>query len=170
MIRYALKCAEGHEFDSWFQSAEAYDRLTGAGRLSCPHCGVSRVEKSLMAPRVRPARAAVQAPGRDEAAEGATTSGAATAHGAYLHEDARPGGPLSALTPAEAAVAALRRHVEATADYVGADFAEEARRIHDGAATERPIWGEARLGDAKALIDEGIPVAPLPFRPTRKSN
>jgi hypothetical protein len=164
MIRYTLKCADGHEFESWFQSTEAYDRLAGAGRLSCPQCGANRVEKSLMTPRVRPARAAVKAPGREGPTEGAT------AHGAYLDKDVRPGGALSASTPAEAAIAALRRHVEATADYVGNDFAKEARRIHDGEAAERPIWGEARLGETKALIEDGIPVAPLPFRPTRKSN
>lgn len=166
MIRYALRCANGHEFESWFQSADAHDRLAGAGQITCPHCGVSRVEKTLMAPRVRPSRAASRT-GETPADPG----GGAHAHGAYLGTPPGAGGPLSGVTTAaEAALAALRHHVETTADYVGTDFAREARRIHDGTATERPIWGEARLGEAKALIEDGIPVAPLPFRPTRKSH
>lgn len=166
MIRYALKCAEGHGFESWFQSAAAYDRLAAAGQVTCPHCGESRVEKTLMAPQVRPARGAAPVP--DEAD---TNRGGAQAHGAYIGTSGAVGGALTgAATPAEAALAALRRHIETTADYVGTDFAVEARRIHDGDAVERPIWGEARISEAKALIDDGIPVAPLPFRPTRKSN
>lgn len=67
-------------------------------------------------------------------------------------------------------LAALRRQIEEKADYVGTDFATEARAIHDGAAPERPIWGEARAEEAKALIDDGIPVAPLPFIPRGKTN
>lgn len=166
MIRYTLKCVDGHGFESWFQSAAAYDRLAAAGQITCPQCGVSRVEKTLMAPQVRPAKSAANAP--DGYGE---PEGGAQAHGAYLDKATIMGGQLSrAATPAEAALAALRRHVETTADYVGSDFAQEARRIHDGEATERPIWGEARISEAKALIEDGIPVAPLPFRPTRKSN
>ena len=165
MIRYTLKCAEGHGFESWFQSAAAFDRLAAAGQIACPQCGAQRVEKTLMTPQVRPARSSAKTPGRAEAADGG-----AQAHGAYLDKDTRTGGPLSATTPKEAALAALRRHVETTADYVGKTFTAEARRIHEGTAAERPIWGEARIEDAKALIEDGIPVAPLPFRPTRKSN
>ncbi len=52
MIRYALKCKEGHEFESWFQSASAFDVLAKAGHLSCAICGGTEVTKSLMAPRV----------------------------------------------------------------------------------------------------------------------
>lgn len=66
-------------------------------------------------------------------------------------------------TPAEAAFQSLREKVEAESDYVGKEFASEARRIHLGEATERGIWGEASQEDAKALHDEGVPIAPLPF-------
>lgn len=156
MIRYALKCTQGHDFESWFQSAAAYDWLAGAGHVACPMCGDVKVAKSLMAPQVRLARAVE--PGDAEPVDADRVPPKAA-------------GPLT--SPAnkdEAALAALRRHVEENADYVGGTFAAEARRIHAGAAPERPIWGEARIDDAKALIDEGINVAPLPFRPTRKSN
>jgi hypothetical protein len=155
MIRYALKCAQGHGFESWFQSAAAFDRLAAAGHIRCPDCGDATVEKGLMAPQVRPNR---------------TDAGGADA-GAQSPAAPADAGPLSApATPQEAALMALRRHVEKTADYVGGTFAAEARRIHAGTVPERPIWGEARIDDARALIEEGINVAPLPFRPTRKSN
>ena len=80
-------------------------------------------------------------------------------------------GPLSQpASPAEQALARLKAHVEANSDYVGRDFAKEARAMHLGEAPARAIWGEARGDEAKALIEDGIPVAPLPFTPSRKSN
>jgi hypothetical protein len=142
MIRYALKCAKAHEFESWFQSAGAYDALRGAGHVACPLCGDTAVEKLLMAPSVRPARKA---------------------------EGAKP----SLQTPAsemEAALAAMRAEIEKNSDYVGMNFVAEARKMHAGEAPERAIHGEARLEEAKKLIEEGIPVAPLPFLPKRQAN
>jgi hypothetical protein len=145
MIRYSLKCAREHGFDSWFQSAEAFDSLRAAGLLGCPECGSAEVEKALMAPQVLPAR-----------------SGPA----------AEPERPLDN-TPANArerALAALRRKVEEGSDYVGMNFAREAREIHEGTAPPRSIWGEARMDEAISLIEDDIPVTPLPFRPRSKSN
>ncbi|MBB5514283.1 hypothetical protein FHS89_000281 [Rubricella aquisinus] len=140
MIRYALKCKDGHQFDSWFQDSATFDRLQSAGHVACAVCGVSSVEKAIMAPRVR-----------------------------TKEQDNAPA--LSAPAhPAEQALRALRTKVEAEADYVGDTFATEARRIHDGEAQDRPIWGEAKLADAKSLAEDGIPVVPLPFAPTRKTN
>ncbi|MEM1100330.1 MAG: DUF1178 family protein [Pseudomonadota bacterium] len=52
MIRYTLKCKEGHAFDSWFSDASSFDSLRAAGHVSCAICGSSEVEKSLMAPAV----------------------------------------------------------------------------------------------------------------------
>lgn len=147
MIRYTLKCSNDHSFDSWFQSANAFDGLAARGLVSCAVCGVMTVAKSLMAPAVRPAR---------NVAEPAT---------------AKPTGPLS--TPEgqmEEALAALRREVEANSEYVGMNFATEARRIHAGNAPERAIYGEAKPDEARKLIEDGVPVAPLPFVPARKTN
>ncbi|MDF1719026.1 MAG: DUF1178 family protein [Antarcticimicrobium sp.] len=148
MIQYALKCAEGHAFDSWFKSAEAFDKLAAAGLVQCAICGSAQVEKAMMTPRVSPGRkAADPAP------------------------DSTPERPLSQpASPAEQAIAELRRKVEENSDYVGKNFASEARAIHEGAAPQRPIYGEARAEDARALIEDGVPVAPLPFTPNRKTN
>lgn len=141
MIQYSLKCAEGHRFDSWFQSAAAFDKLQATGLVACAVCGTESVEKALMAPRVN----------GTEAAE--------------------PPKPLrSPGTAAEQALAALKAHVEKTSDYVGRNFAQEARAMHQGDAPERAIWGEARGDEARALAEDGIRIAPLPFVPTRKSN
>ncbi|TNF65067.1 MAG: DUF1178 family protein [Rhodobacteraceae bacterium] len=147
MIQYALTCAEGHSFDSWFQSAEAYDKLAAAGLVACAVCGGTSVTKSLMAPAVRVRR------------------------GADAPPDRASGGPLSQpASPAEQALAELKRRIEENSDYVGTDFARVARAIHAGDAPERPIHGEAKVDEARRLIEDGIPVAPLPFRPGRKSN
>lgn len=144
MIRYTLKCDQDHDFDSWFASADAFGSLLGAGQLACPICGSTKVDKGLMAPSVRPARKAAPSP---------------------------MAGHLSQpQTEVETAMAAMRRHVEANSDYVGVNFVAEARRMHSGEAPERSIYGEARLADAKALIEDGVPVAPLPFMPARKVN
>jgi hypothetical protein len=140
MIRYNLSCDQGHDFDSWFQSAAAYDRLAGQGHVACALCGSTAVEKALMAPALRPAD-------RTEAAPLAT--------------------PQSEL---EQKLAALRAHIEETSDYVGLSFAAEARAMHDGLIPERAIHGEARPDEARRLIEDGIPVAPLPFLPKAKAN
>ena len=145
MIRYSLRCADDHGFESWFQSAAAYDDLARVGRLSCPVCGSRQIEKSLMAPAVRPARAQAAAPVAAPSVQA----------------------PVS---DAEKAIAALRRKVEENSEYVGLNFVTEARAIHDGDAPERAIYGEARFEDAKKLIEDGVPVAPLPFLPVRKMN
>ncbi|KIN60311.1 DUF1178 domain containing protein [Sulfitobacter noctilucae] len=85
---------------------------------------------------------------------------------------ARTGEALPALSApegqAEEALAALRKKVEENADYVGTRFAQEARAMHLGDAPERAIYGEARLDQAKELIEDGVPLMPLPFRPKQK--
>ncbi|MCB5410646.1 DUF1178 family protein [Pseudogemmobacter faecipullorum] len=171
MIRYSLRCLSGHNFESWFADAAAYDGLSAAGHIACPDCGSSDVEKALMVPSVRPARSAAkpEQPPRDPAA-------AEPAAAPALPGGARAGAaptPAAAALPApdlEKALAAMRREFEANSEYVGKEFASEARRIHEGAAPERVIYGEVRAEEARALIEEGVPVAPLPFTPRRKLN
>lgn len=131
MIRYALKCSEGHVFDSWFQSASAFDALARAGHLSCTVCGVADVEKTLMAPRVVADSDTSDDPQRD-------------------------------------AIAKMRKEVEENATYVGGKFAEKAREMHAGTAPETSIYGEANGAEVRALIEDGVPVVPLPFKPKQK--
>ena len=72
--------------------------------------------------------------------------------------------------PAEQVIAEIKKHVEENSHYVGKDFAKEARAMHLGDLPERAIYGEAKTEEAKSLIDDGIPVTPLPLTPNRKTN
>jgi hypothetical protein len=146
MIRYALRCNADHVFESWFQSAAAFDALSAQGHLSCAVCGSASVVKELMAPAV------------------ALSAGSAPTPSAGSDRLSAP------RDPREAALAELRRRVEENSEYVGLSFAAEARAIHDGDAPARSIYGEANREDARRLIEDGVPVAPLPFLPTRRSN
>jgi hypothetical protein len=112
--------------------------------------------------------------------QGASEQPAATTQHSDPHETVEPQADAQNLpahmheapTPQsmEASIAKMRAHVEMTSDYVGSNFTEQARAMKDGSAPERSIYGEANLEDAKALIDEGVPVIPLPFAPKRKLN
>lgn len=141
MIKYTLKCDDDHTFDSWFQSSEAYEKLAKTGMIACAVCGSATVTKALMAPRVK----------TDEDA-------------------AQPVALAEPQSDMEKALQEFRDKVEANSDYVGKDFATEARAMHDGEAPHRSIYGEARLEDARSLIEDGVPVAPLPFKPKAKTN
>ena len=138
MIRYTLSCDKDHQFESWFQSSNAFDALALGGHLSCAVCGSVAVTRAMMSPSV---------PAKSRASDLKTPT-----------------------SDAEKALTKLRKDVEDNSDYVGSSFADEARKMHDGDAPERAIWGEANFADAKKLIEDGIPVAPLPFMPKRKTN
>lgn len=158
MIRYALKCPEAHIFESWFKSSSAFESLRDAAMITCPICGETTRDKAVMAPKVSTAR---QKAAREDAQQKQTP------------QHSPPAGTHALAAPAskaEAALAALRREVQENSEYVGSSFAREARAIHNGEAPERSIYGEATGEDARSLTEDGIPVAPLPFIPTRKSN
>lgn len=157
MIRYALKCEDGHSFESWFQSAGAFDALKSAGHVTCVVCGSANVDKAIMAPRVAPkGNTATQATAAEQMAEPNATGPTV--------------GPLSGPpSAAEQAFARLRDKIERETEDVGSRFADEARAIHHGEAPERAIRGEARIDEARALHEEGINVTPLPFL-NRKTN
>ena len=150
MIRYTLTCSEDHSFDSWFQSSSSFDDLKARGLVECPVCGSQDVQKGLMTPRVTASRA-----------KGAP---------AEKTDDTRQP-VVSAPTPEmQQALAEMKRQVEANSDYVGDKFANEARAMHLGDAPERSIYGQANAQEAKALIEDGVPVMPLPFTPTKQTN
>ena len=150
MIVFDLKCSEAHVFEAWFDSSADYEAQKARGLVSCPMCGSEDVDKAVMAPAVS-AKGNRIVPSAERQAE-------------------------------TARLQALRAEVEANCDYVGRNFASEARARHQTAESadepadpEKPgailpprgIYGEASLAEAVDLISEGIPVAPLPFRPRR---
>lgn len=150
MIRYTVRCSDGHSFESWFKSAEAFEGLAAAGHVTCPDCGSTTVTKSLMAPGVRTARGKAEPSGSE--AEGAA--------------------PMTNAPDPELvkAIRTLRAHVEKNSDYVGKDFAKQARAMHEGELEHRPIYGEAKPEEAAKLREDGVPALPLPFIPKQKTN
>ncbi|MFL1461530.1 DUF1178 family protein [Roseococcus sp. DSY-14] len=153
MIRFALRCDNAHEFESWFKDGAAFDRMAAAGLVECPVCGDARVAKALMAPAI------ARAPGVKGRPEPAATPPAAAA------QPPAPvaGGPMPAQVLA--LLQRMRAEVEKNCDYVGRDFAAEARRIAKGESEERGIYGEASEAETEALRDEGIAVGRLPWVP-----
>jgi len=165
MIRYALVCAKGHSFESWFPNSAAYDKQAKRGLVTCPACGDSKVEKAIMAPTLsgtkkrgaRPAPAA-EAPIGDAAQ--APTPDAAKA-------------PVAMMSPQErefrSKLRELRDHLTKNADYVGQKFPQEARKMHYGEIDHRSIYGEASPQEAKDLHEEGIEFHPLPVLPDERN-
>jgi hypothetical protein len=151
MIRYRLKCEKRHEFEAWFSSAAAFDRQAKRGQVSCPRCGTSKVEKTIMAPSI------VRGAMRTRAAKGPGKQPPQSAQG-DLHR-------LAAHGPLAAAMRTLRAEIEAKSEYVGPRFPEEARKIHYEEAPPRGIYGEATSEEAQALSEEGIEFFPLPSLP-----
>ncbi|MFM8377486.1 MAG: DUF1178 family protein [Phenylobacterium sp.] len=135
MIRYALTCGAGHDFEGWFGGSDDFDAQSARGLVSCPMCGSPEVRKQIMAPAV------------------VTTKG----------REAKTPGPSREMMMEM--VSQVRRHVEDNFDYVGDAFAREARAIHEGKSEARGIYGEASPEEARALVEDGVPVAPLPQAP-----
>jgi hypothetical protein len=139
MIRYALACEEGHGFEAWFRSADAYDEQAEANAVRCPACGSAQVKKSPMAPYVAKRRAETPTP-----------------------PPAEPPKPYAMLRK-------IRAELTANSDYVGPKFPEEARKIHFDEAPARAIHGEATVEEAQELDEEGVPIFPLPRLPEEQN-
>ncbi len=139
MIHYQLCCAHHHEFDGWFSDSACFDLQVKAGEVICPVCGSVDVSKALMTPNIGAPNAQI------------------------------PEKLGNAMQKMNAQIRQFRRHVEKTAENVGKDFAEEARRMHYNETEKRGIYGEASVSDAVELKDEGIDVFPLPPLPEEQN-
>jgi hypothetical protein len=155
MIRYALRCEHGHEFESWFQNSAAYDKQAKRGLVACPVCDSAKVEKAIMAPRL----------GRADADDAPRALPAPMPPAPATP----PAAPVAVMSPPERELRKklkeLREHITKNADYVGARFPEQARKIHYGEVEHRSIYGEASPDEAKELQEEGIAFHPLPILP-----
>lgn len=143
MIKYSLACEQAHEFESWFPSSDAFEAQRKRGFVTCPVCHSPKVDKQIMAPSI--ARSDKAPAARNEPQ------------------------PVAVLSDREreirAALRALREHVMKNAEDVGKGFVEEARKMHYGEVEERSIYGQADLEEARALLEEGIDVLPIPQVP-----
>ncbi|MGA1800132.1 DUF1178 family protein [Sphingomonas sp. 4RDLI-65] len=134
MIVFDLKCGGGHVFEAWFASSTAYETQREAGHVRCPLCDDGDVAKAPMAP-------AIPAKGNRQPAPPSAT----------------------AVKSALASLAAKQAKALEASEWVGAAFADRARAMHLGEEAQVMIHGQASLADAKALVDEGVPIAPLPL-------
>jgi hypothetical protein len=150
MILFRLKCSKEHEFEGWFRDNAAYDRQHAKGVIECPVCGDTAVEKAPMAPHLGRSRGE-----RPEAPPPAVPT------------TARPGASDRPPGPADMRrmLREMRQQVELHCDYVGPQFADEARRIHRGEGRARGIYGEATPTESRKLAEEGIEVASIPWIP-----
>ena len=174
MIVFDLKCDHDHRFEAWFRSSEDFAGQQARGLVECPHCGSLDVVKAPMAPFVgakgntktdhAPSThvPAANAPGTDATAGKAADPRADRAGGeapSQLANTPMPAEVQKALGElAKAQAKALEKST-----WVGTDFAKQSREMHYGERDETPIHGQASLEEAKALVDEGVSVAPLPF-------
>ena len=140
MIRYALICEHDHAFEGWFGSSGDYEDQQARGLVECPVCASKAVRKQIMAPAVS---------GTKRTAKG-------------------EGGPSRAMMLE--AMGRLRQHVVETFDDVGDAFAKEARAIHEGKAEQRGIYGQASPTEVRGLLEDGVPVAPMPPEPPKKTD
>jgi hypothetical protein len=158
MILYELKCQAGHVFEAWFKDSAAYDRQAKRGQIACPVCNDTRIGKAPMAPSIKGSK------NRDEARSEARS------------EEAKVPAPAPAAAESIAhlgameAVRELVRQIEANCENVGDKFPDEARRIHYGESEKRGIYGQASLEETKALQDEGVEVAALPWVTPKRTN
>jgi hypothetical protein len=151
MIHYQLRCAEAHEFDGWFKNSTAFEEQAGNELIACPTCGDTTITRALMSPNIpRKGRAEPTDPD-------ATPAPTTPAAGGVIPDAVR------------AALQTLRSEVENHCDYVGPQFATEARRIHNGEATARGIYGESTDEEAESLADDGIAFARIPWLPRSDS-
>jgi hypothetical protein len=155
MIRYSLICDNAHEFDSWFANSGAFDEQSGRGLVVCPFCDSEHVMKAIMSPRI--ARTDRRLPPTPADAP-------------------KPAEEKRAVALVDEKHAALRNMVrelhakimETTVD-VGSRFPDEARRIHDSETPEQPIRGQATAEEARALLDDGIGILPIPTPPDERN-
>jgi hypothetical protein len=145
MIKYALVCENSHSFESWFPDSESFERLARRGLVACPECDSTQVAKALMAPAVLGGKK-VQTP----------TEAAPPANLALFDERQQRLRELAK---------ELRQEIMAKTDDVGRRFPDEARAIHAGDAPVRSIRGQATVEEAKALLEEGVGVLPIPHIP-----
>ncbi len=155
MISFDLRCDGGHIFEVWFRSSADFETQRAGSLIACPFCGNDAISKAVMAPAV--------------AAKGNRASIASTQQPMTIAPDDEYRQQLAALMTAmaEAQAIALKK-----SQWVGADFAERARAMHYGEAEHASIHGTASTQDARAMMEEGLAVAPLlvPVIPPDQAN
>ena len=158
MIKYALVCNKAHEFESWFRDSAAYDVQARRGLVACPVCNTIRVSKAIMAPSVAGTRDFARPDEGDAAAPAAAPP---------------PPAPVTLLDEKHQRLRKMIREVRAeimaNSDDVGRSFPDEARKIHEGEAPPRSIYGQASSEEIQELLEEGVGILPMPSLPEERN-
>lgn len=158
MIHYQLRCIAAHEFDAWFRDSATFEAQAATGLLECPRCGESQITRALMAPSLPRGRSAESNPAKPAPLSTGTAAGPT--------KDLALGERVERLPDyLRATLQRMRGEVERRCDYVGANFADEARKINEGESRPRGIYGEATRQEAEALAEDGIEVSRIPWLP-----
>ena len=160
MILFDIKCSDGHIFEAWFQNNEAYEQQIENDLVECPLCGCTKTSKSLMSPNIsakgeiiRDAHQSEQ----DSEDHKVTVSAHSNSSKEVSSDDVK-----RALDHMHNIMSKFRRQVEKSCEYVGDDFADEARKIHAGESEKRGIYGETTISETEELLEEGIDILPVP--------
>ena len=160
MILFDIKCSDGHIFEAWFQNNEAYEQQIDNDLVECPLCGCTKTSKSLMSPNISAKgeiiRDAYQSE-QDSEDHKVTVSAHSNSSKEVSSDDVK-----RALDHMHNIMSKFRRQVEKSCEYVGDDFADEARKIHAGESEKRGIYGETTISETEELLEEGIDILPVP--------
>jgi hypothetical protein len=137
MISYRLRCYNDHEFDAWFRDSQSYGEQQAQNLVACPNCGICEVNKAITAPHIIKSKSS-----RQDLPKPTHTS----------HNN-------------KEALHRLNSYITQNFENVGENFATEARKIAEGDAESRSIYGKAKPEEVQDLNDEGIEVFVVPTIP-----
>lgn len=132
MITYDLRCKNGHEFEGWFKDRKSYQKQMRNKKVICPYCNESDVKMVLTACAIR------------------TKS----------HKPEKKG--KKTLADIQKIQKEISDYVRDNFEYVGSEFASEAKKMHYGESEERSIWGTTTKKEEKELKEEGIKFFKIP--------
>ncbi len=135
MIKYNLKCSNGHEFKSWFSDSNEFDKLNKKKLLECIYCSSKKIQKSIMAPMVS---------------------------GGKLKEDSM--NLLNEkLSSKKNELLQIRKYIEKNFEFVGDKFSQKVREVYYNRETRKTIYGTTTPEERDELAEEGIDLLSIPW-------
>ena len=135
MIKYNLKCSNGHEFKSWFSDSSEFDKLNKKRLLECIYCSSKKIKKSIMAPMVS---------------------------GGKLNED-NMSLLNKKLSSKKNELLQIRNYIEKNFEYVGDEFSKKVREVYYDKKTKNTIYGTTTKEERDELAEEGIDLLSIPW-------
>ena len=135
MIKYNLKCSNGHEFISWFSDSLEFDKLNKKKLLECIYCSSKKINKSIMAPMIS---------------------------GGKLKEDSS--NLLNKkLSDKKKELLQIRNYIEKNFEFVGDKFSQKVREVYYDKKSKKAIYGSASKKEREELAEEGIDLLSIPW-------